>query len=184
MTYYAYFDRTVPDPSPVIGWFNTEQENYQLPDFRNLLEVTPDQWAGRFPLPTHWAVNGGVLTPYDPPVPLPVQAQKLLEEKQALGIAVTSASLFAIDGVYALDGVSTAQIFQIGTFANSFGVFPSGGPMQPYPDIHSQIHMFTVPVFIAFLRAVAALISDMQTQAGIMSAGGTPSWPNQTAALD
>ena len=183
MTLYAYYNHTVADPSPVLGWFDTDLEAYSLPDFRDLLEVTQAQWDARFPTPSNWAVSSGALVSYTPPVPLPQQAQLVLAQKLALGIAITSASLPNVNATYALDNMSQAQIFQIGSFANSFGEFPSGDITQFYPDINGTMHQFSIPVFIAFLRAVASLISNLQTQAGIMSQGGPPVWPQQSAAL-
>lgn len=186
MTQYALFDFTVSDPSPVTGWIDTDVAVYTLPDLRGLLVLTQEQWDGRFPNPSGWAVvggNEGTLVPFTSPLPLPLQAQIALAAAVAEGISVTSESLPAINATYALDSVSTAQIFQIGTFANSFGVFPSGGTIQPYPDITGIPRMFTVPVFIAFLRATAGLVSNLQTQTGIMANGGTPTWPVQTASL-
>jgi hypothetical protein len=181
MTFYATFDHTVDDPTPVTGWIDTVRAPGALPDFQDLLELTQDQWDGR--LISAWAIVAGVLTVYVPPIPLPVQAQAALATMIAQGITITSVSTSAVNGVYALDGVSTSQIFQLGTFANSFGVFPSGSSTQPYPDINSAVHMFSVTVFIAFLRAVAALISNLQTQTGIMSQGGTPSWPSMSTSI-
>ena len=185
MSKYAYFDHTQDDPKPVIGWYDTDMLTYPaLPDFRDLLDISQAQWDARAPHFTNWAVSAGALVPYTPPIPLPQQAQILLAEKIALGVEVTSASLPAVDATYALDSVSTSQIFQIGSFAKAFDMFPSGDTTQYYPDITGMPHPFTVPVFVAFLRAIAALVSNMQTQAGVMANGGTPSWPQQVAPLD
>jgi len=184
MPKYASFDHTKPEPQQVNGWYDTDSLKYpSLPDFRDLLVLTQEQWDARGLDVTSWAVQGGTLIPYTPPMPLPQQAQILLGQKLAQGIQVTSDSLPLINATYALDPTSTAQIFQIGTFANSFQEFPSGSDTQLYPDITGQPHIFTVPVFIAFLRAVAALVSNMQLQAGVMANGGTPAWPQQIAAL-
>lgn len=182
MPQYAYFDSTATPPAPVLGWFDTDRFNYpNLPDQSNLLELTTDQWNAR--QTGLWAVSSGTLVSYTPPMSLPQQAQIALAAALAQGIAVTSVTLPVVNGTYALDGYSTGQIFQIGLFAAQFGFFPSGASEQPYPDLTSQIHMFTVPIFISFLHAVAPLIANLQAQAGIMAQGGTPTWPVQTAAL-
>lgn len=185
MPKYANFDHTQSPPQPVIGWYDTDSFTYAaLPDFRDLLQITQVQWDARGTDFTNWAVDStGALIAYTPPPPLPVQAATLLAQKIAFGIVITSASLPSVNSTYALDAVSTAQIFQIGTFANSFGVFPSGATTQPYPDIIGVPQMFSVPVFIAFLRAVASLVSALQTQAGVMANGGTPAWPAQTVEI-
>jgi hypothetical protein len=185
MPKYANYDHTLATPQLVTGWYDTDTFTYaSLPDFRDLLQITQAQWDARGTDFTNWAVDDtGTLIAYTPPPPLPVQAATLLAQNLALGIAVTSGSLPVINATYALDAVSTAQVFQIGTFANSFGVFPSGGTVQPYPDILGAPHTFSVPVFVAFLRAVAGLVSALQTQAGIMSNGGTPAWPSQVVDI-
>lgn len=184
MSLYAYYNHLDVESSPVLGWYDTDTFTYPtLPDFRDLLEVTQVQWDGRLANPSGWAVVAGELVSYTPPIPLSQQAQILLATKILDGIAIVSASLPDVSATYALDGTSTAQIFQIGSFTNSFGEFPSGDIHQPYPDIVGVPHVFDVPVFIAFLRAVASLISNMQTQAGIMANGGTPSWPQQSASI-
>jgi hypothetical protein len=143
--------------------------------------VTPAPQVG-------WTASetGSAWTFAAPVVPPPTNEQLAATElaaKTAEGIAITSASLPAVNATYALDTVSTAQIFQIGLYASQFGVFPSGGTNQEYPDATGVPHSFTVPVFVAFLRAVAPLVSALETQAGILAQGGTPTWPTQTAAI-
>lgn len=69
MPRYAWFDHTVADPSPVMGWYDTDALTYpSLPPAADLLAMTNDQWAAR--LHGHWAIVGGVLTavaPFDWP---------------------------------------------------------------------------------------------------------------------
>jgi hypothetical protein len=122
--------------------------------------------------------------PPAPPGPTPEQqAATLLAEKLAAGLALTSTGAPALNGTYALDATSTAQIFQIGLYASQFATFPSGGASQPYPDTSGTPHVFSVAEFIAFLKAVAPLVSGLTTQAGVMAQGGTPNWPSQTAVI-
>jgi hypothetical protein len=182
MTQYAYFDSTAAQPAQVLGWFDDVIDpNAHLPDPVNLLQLTPQQWSGR--LTGTWAVSGQGLILYSPPLPPDLQAQTALNNAYASGIAITSASLPTLNATYALDPTSTAQIFQIGSYAAQFGTFPSGGSTQPYPDIDGNAHVFNVVVFIDFLKAVAALVSNLAIQASILAQGGTPTWPNQSAAL-
>lgn len=110
------------------------------------------------------------------------KASVTLAEKIAQGIAITSTGNPALDATYALDSVSTAQVYQIGLFASQFDTFP-GGATQPYPDATGVPHVFTVAQFVAFLRVVAPLVSALTTQAQVMAHGGTPSWPAQTATI-
>lgn len=178
---YAYFDSTTPSPSPVLGWYDTDALDYpNLPNEADLLVTTSDQWTAR--MTGRWAVSDGALVAYTLPTS-PVTVDQMLAEKIAAGITITSTSTPALNAIYALGNVSTGQIFQIATWANGFGTFPSGQAEQPYPDATGAMHTFTVPQFIEFAKAVAPLVSNLTTQAGIMKADGTPVWPAQTATI-
>jgi len=118
-----------------------------------------------------------------PPATPPPTASQLLAEKIAAGITLTSTETPALNATYALDDVSTAEIYRIGLYANQFSVFPSGSTTQAYPDKDGTPHSFGVAAFIAFLRQVAPLVSALQTQAAAMEHGDTPSWPPQTASI-
>ena len=125
---------------------------------------------------------GGIPTLVTPSIPSAQVAAKTLSQKITAGIALTCTGNPMLNATYALDAVSTAQIFQLGLFASQFGVFP-GGAVQPYPDATGAPHIFTVAQFIAFLRAVAPLVSVLNTEAQIVAQGGAPSWPSQTATI-
>lgn len=130
-----------------------------------------------------WTYVSGVFEPPVPPTPPPPTADEVLTEKIAAGITITSTGNPALNGTYALDAVSTAQIYQIGLFASQLSVFPSGTATQAYPDASGIPHTFSVAEFVAFLRAVALLVSALTEQAAIMAHGGTPIWPAQTATI-
>ena len=49
---YAHFDKG----HRVVGWFDTETHNYELPDSSTLIEVTDEQWANRHH--QAWRVSG------------------------------------------------------------------------------------------------------------------------------
>jgi hypothetical protein len=187
MSRFAYFDHTANPPCPVIQWYDTIAFSYSsLPDEADLFPLTDEEWNNHLITDSFWAIDNGVLVPFDLLVPPPSQQQLAavaLAEKILDGIGVASVSTPSINATYALDQISTAQIFQIGMYANQFAFFPSGGTTQMYPDILGIPHAFSVPLFIAFLQAVAPLVSDMNTQAGIMASGGTPVWPTQAATI-
>jgi len=129
-----------------------------------------------------WVAAGN--TPDAAPAPtLAQQSATMLATKMIAGIVLTSTSTPALNGTYALDDVSQGQIYQIGLYANQFGVFPSGGSTLEYPDASGTPHNFTVVEFVAFLKAVSALVSALTTQSGIMAHGGTPSWPSQSVTI-
>lgn len=110
-------------------------------------------------------------------------ANDLLQSKLQTGIALTCTATAAVSGTYALDDISTRQIYQIGLFASQFNTFPSGGVTQPYPDATGNPHTFTIAQFVAFLQVVAPLVSNLTTQAQIMAQGGPPTWPAQTGTI-
>jgi len=182
MPQYATFDHTVPEPSPVTGWYDNDIVVYpNFPDDADLLLMTAEQWVAR--MSQYWAVENGTLVPYTPPAPTLTPDQLAAAELAthiATGISITgNAGLVA---TYALDPVSTAEIFQLGLYASQFDTFP-GGTTQAYPDATGIPHTFTVAQFVAFLRAVAPLVSALTTQASIMAHGGTAVWPQQTANI-
>ena len=132
------------------------------------------------------AQTGGAWAFAAPSAPSPSLAQQAataLATRLAAGIAVTCASNSALNATYALDQTSTDDVFKIASYANQFSAFPSGAATQDYPDASGAPHTFTVPQFVALLRAVAPLVSALNTQAGVMAQGGTPSWPTQTATI-
>lgn len=183
MTLYAHFKCDVPDPSPVVGWFNTEAHDYVLPDPKELLEVSLEQWGRRMGDPSGWAVSAGVLVSWRPVVPLPQQAHDLLEQKIALGVDVTSVSNPGINGRYAIHPMAMAHVYQTGAFATSFESFPSGEEAHPLTDVDGVPHFFTLPTFIMFWRLAAVLVHKMQAQETVMAKGGDPIWPDQKIEL-
>jgi hypothetical protein len=140
------------------------------------------------PQPNWIATNtAGAWTFADPTPPPSTDPADLaaaeLATRIAAGITITSTGTPALNGTYALDAISTAQIYQIGLFASQFGVFPSGATTQAYPDASGVPRMFSIDQFVAFLRAVAPLVSALTTQAAIMAHGGPPTWPTQAATI-
>ena len=89
MAKYAYFNSAVAAPSPVIGWYDTDDFTYaSMPTTNDLLEVDETQWDARLTDPSGWAVSAGALVAYVAPAPtaaqlfaaLQVQAQFALNE--------------------------------------------------------------------------------------------------------
>jgi hypothetical protein len=127
-----------------------------------------------------WGAAGNTA---DPVAVVQPTADQVLNTHLANGLVLTSTGTPALNGTYALDETSAGQIYQIGLYASQIGTFPSGGTTQAYPDITGVPHTFTIAEFVAFLQAVAVLISAMNNQAAIMAHGGTPVWPAQTATI-
>lgn len=139
-------------------------------------------WAGQYPQ------EGYAVEELDDVIDTELQAFLLpspaavLAAKIAAGIAITSTGAAALNATYALDDKSVGQIFQIGMWANQFGAFPEGST-QDYPDITGVNHTFTVAQFVAFMKAVAPLYASLQRQYATLAAGGSPSWPKQSATI-
>lgn len=68
MARFAEFDSTASAPAPVLGWYDTGEADYpSLPSGADLLEMTDDQWDGRFV--GEWAVSDRTLVSFVPPPP-------------------------------------------------------------------------------------------------------------------
>lgn len=187
MTRYALYDPTLDD-SPVLGYFDTDQDDYELPGGDQLFPLTDDQWNSR--LTGTWSIRGNQFLPATPPVipppPAPTleeQADEELATRLGTGIAITSASAPGLNGTYALDQISTGQIFQIGLFANQLHMFPDGTQTFQYPDQTGVPHVFTVGQFVAFFLLVASIDFNITKQAQLMKGGQLPAWPTQTGQI-
>jgi hypothetical protein len=62
MTYYAQYDSSAPQPTPVLGWYDTSLFSYRnLPAEADLLELDEIQWKAHFENPSGWAFNDGII---------------------------------------------------------------------------------------------------------------------------
>lgn len=67
MPRYAQFDSAAPSPTPVLGWFDTDDFKYpNLPAASDLIELTDSQWAVHFDEPSGWTVKDESLIPPEP----------------------------------------------------------------------------------------------------------------------
>ena len=132
------------------------------------------QAAGLAGLPFSWAADGtlafgagmtatqitavqNVYAAHNPAtVPLAMQAANAI----AAGVQVSSTGTPAINGTYALDAQSLANIVAIAAeIANGKG-FPGGGATYDYPDAAGTFHTFpTTPAFVNFATAIASYVS-------------------------
>lgn len=73
MTKFAQFDAQAAQPSPVIGWFDTEEFDYPaLPADSELIALSDEEWSSR--LAADWHVLDGALVPK----PAPTAEQQLI----------------------------------------------------------------------------------------------------------
>jgi hypothetical protein len=166
------------------GVFTWQFTSDDLPEW-NEEHITAIDITAVSPTPSvGWTFDGAAFHEPEVPTPPPPTADEVLAEKIAQGIAITSTGNPTLNATYALDEASTGQIFQIGLYADRFAKFPSGETVQNYPDITgNSAHGFTVAQFVAFLQVVAPLVSALDTQAGILAHGGSPTWPSQGATI-
>lgn len=85
MARFAYFDPTAPQPSPVLGLYDTDEISYPaLPPTEARVPMTDEQWAAATREGGNWAVESGNivrLTP--PPFSPPPRTPATIEDLQA-----------------------------------------------------------------------------------------------------
>lgn len=153
MPQYAYFDSTVPSPSPVLGWYDTDHVTYpNLPAAVNLLTLAPDD-TSRFS--GTWAVASGALVPYTPPAPVLNLAQ---QAQLALGTGLTTAitGTMTLTTTFPTDPATQGKIADVVTTINTTGNFPGGLASYPMKDSSGTWRPFNVAQY----KAVAAAISS------------------------
>jgi hypothetical protein len=157
MTQYAYFDFMQPDPKPVLGWYDTEVFRYpNLPDTSNLLEMSPNQWATR--QDGLWAVEGGNLVPYSPPIPAPSIAQQAVA-LQAGGLAVSSSSDSALDATYPCDSLAQQHVSAEVVSLLLNGTFTDGATTISWLDVEGNAHELSIDQFKALATAIAVFVT-------------------------
>lgn len=85
------------------------------------------------------------------PAPTPAQ---LAMQALVSGITVSSASTPALNGTYACDALSQADIVAIETSLNAGKGFPGGTATFNYPDAAGALHSFSETNFTSFAAAV------------------------------
>ncbi|WP_146124063.1 hypothetical protein [Burkholderia multivorans] len=57
----AQYDPSHGSPSPVIGWYDTDQFYYPNLPQKGLIAMTEDQWKNHFANPSAWIISNGSL---------------------------------------------------------------------------------------------------------------------------
>jgi hypothetical protein len=129
MTKLAHFDHTSASPQPVIGWYDTDEFDYQsLPNEADLLTLTQDQWDNRLNTPF---VSGGTLIA-PPSAQLFAQAQAahiaLLRTayQQAIQQPVTYTSKGGVTKTYQADPGSVSNLQSMLLAFSATQTVPSG----------------------------------------------------------
>lgn len=185
MPKYARFDHAGVQPAPVIGWYDTDLETYaNLPSASDLLELTQDEWDGRFAHPSGWYVDSGELVYIAPNTsPGGLTIDQVLAGKISDGIAITSFTSPDLACTMALDATTMDQIGSVARDAASGLGLPADQPVFVYPDINGQPRMFSEAQVIGLYKAQRNLLFALNTQAAIERNGGVAVWPDQTATI-
>ena len=164
-------------PVPIQAGFTLAQ-CYQA-DFVAACVAVPD---GVTPAPG-WTVSGTTFTAPSGPS-LADQAAAALPEKIAVGITVTctSGTPFAT-ATYALDQTTMDQLGAVARDDAAGLGLPAGASTFTYPDLAGTPHALSGAQVQALYKAQRDCLYALNTQAAVMKAGGSPSWPAQTATI-
>lgn len=121
-----------------------------------------------------WLSSGGMPTKIANATEL---VQVLLQQwaplVQASGLQVSSIGTPALNGTYAIDSASQAQITSLSTGIAAGKPLPGGGSTFNYPDITGGQHAFNATNFLDFAASIEGYIYNFN-QALIASVNGTP----------
>lgn len=131
-----------------------------------------------------WVYDGTTIAaPTVGAIPLDQRAQNELDGRIDLGIEITSTGTPALTATYALDDKTLTEIQSLAISVNAGLGFPGGGTSFVYPDKQGQPRVFDTDHIVALFKAMRDLVWQLKTQTGVMKAGGSPSWPTQTATI-
>lgn len=97
----------------------------------------------------------------------------------ASGLQITSTSTPALNGAYAVDALSQADIVAIETSINAGKGFPGGTPTFNYPDISGKMREFSQTQFTAFASAIRDYVYALKSVSG----GASQNFPENTATI-
>jgi hypothetical protein len=172
MTYYAEYDSTAPEPQEIIGWYDTDFADYNLPPKGNLIEIPAADWVSHLQYRSGGlAVIGGKLTQH---APMPSQAeiagtQAALARKAGLTIKCPAEP--ALNGVYSVLSDAQTKLANTERLIEKTGAFPgTGATAMAWPDVSGALHVFTsMPRFAAFATAVMTYAADLDLYAAGIS---------------
>ena len=177
MPQYAQFDPSVPAPSPVIGWYNTDARKYpNLPPMTNLVEVPADIWNAHYANTNGYAVSNGTLVPYTPPPPVLTLAQQAANAAVG-GLTITlSGTMMLAATLFPTDTKTQKAIESMNAMARA-GVLPLGSTTYPMIDAAGTWHHFTASQYQAVAGAIAAYVAacDLIAAGNPMNATALPS---------
>jgi hypothetical protein len=174
MPRFAHFDSSITGaPAPVISWLDTDLLNYPvIPPDEDLLVMTDAQWSSR--MKRRWAVQGGQLVEYHPPVPPAfIVAAKIA---QGLTLQPSGAVLSLLPGDIEdirLAALDVAAGFGLPLGAETFDAITTTGTIA-----------LTETQVVTVYRAARNLLAGLGHQVAIMERGDEPRWVEQTITLE
>jgi hypothetical protein len=99
------------------------------------------------------------------------------------GASITSTGTSAINGTYATDPNSLAQITSLSTGIASGKGLPGGGSTFNYPDATGTMHAFSSANFLNFAAAVEGLIYNAEQALSTLLNGGSASMPSPVLTI-
>lgn len=133
------------------------------------------------PLPSWgWSAVGvsGKWT-FTAPVAPSVTPAMAAQEALAAGISIASTSTPALDGTYACDSLTQADIVAIETSLNAGKGFPGGAALFNYPDTSGAMHAFSEANFTDFAAAVRDYVYALKS----VIAGASTSLPSSAITI-
>jgi hypothetical protein len=127
-----------------------------------------------------WTYDGASFAAPVMPPPTPAQqAASLL----AAGLAITCASVPAINGTFALDPTTMDQIGSVARDCAAGLGLPLGAPAFAYPDITGANKNFAPAQLQELYKALRDFIYAVDVTAKTLAAGGSASWPSAAVTI-
>lgn len=131
-----------------------------------------------------WLAAGGVATNI-------LNAAELLEVLQnqwsplvsAAGVAIVSTGTPALNGTYAIDPATLANIVGLSTGIAAGKPLPGGGSTFNYRDIVGSPHAFTAANFLNFAAAIESYVYGADQAIETLVNGGTAMPPSQPVTI-
>lgn len=162
MTKYASYNPTIPAPSPVIGWYDTEI-TAMLPATSSTLALVnvTSSWPANAARNNGWAISGGTLVSHTPPQSSTLAQAAAMALGQGLTITITgsltlSATTFPIDPTAQLK--INSNVNKLNQPGNTFFNDATTGRMLDMMNPPGW-HVFTATQYLAVAEAIGAYVT-------------------------
>ena len=116
-------------------------------------------------------------------VPTPLTPDQQAAQALAQGVVVTSTATPALNGTYACDAATQSAIqAELVSFLTN-GTFTNGQTSRVWPDVSGGFPQFTEAQFKTFATAIAAYVDAVDAAEETLLAGGSATFPANTATI-